>query len=224
MDEKENKNSNNKAHFTEDNAVIKLKNYTLKKIPIGIGNFGKVYLAIDDKKNFYAAKSIDNLKLKNPITKEKFIRELCLTNKLKNKHIIKLHDVIKTKSNIYLFLEYCDGETLESFLKNYKKLFNHLIPMELIQYFTKLIIEGMYYMYKKKCIHRDLKLENIMLSKNLKIEDETKLDFLLKESRTKILNDIPTGVSIFTFNCFNEPTETPNYYNENIKKKKKLHN
>ena len=222
MDEKENKNSNNKAHFTEDNAVIKLKKYTLKKIPIGIGNFGKVYLAIDDKKNFYAAKSIDNLKLKNPITKEKFIRELCLTNKLKNKHIIKLHDVIKTKSNIYLFLEYCDGETLESFLKNYKKLFNHLIPMELIQYFTKQIIEGMYYMYKKKCIHRDLKLENIMLSKNLKIEDETKLDFLLKESRTKILNDIPTGVSIFTFNCFNEPTETPNYYNENIRKDEKL--
>ena len=31
MDEKENKNSNNKAHFTEDNAVIKLKKYTLKK-------------------------------------------------------------------------------------------------------------------------------------------------------------------------------------------------
>ena len=94
--------------------------------------------------------------------------------------------------------------------------------MELIQYFTKQIIEGMYYMYKKKCIHRDLKLENIMLSKNLKIEDETKLDFLLKESRTKILNDIPTGVSIFTFNCFNEPTETPNYYNENIRKDEKL--
>ena len=52
--------------------------------------------------------------------------------------------------------------------------------------------------------------------------DETKLDFLLKESRTKILNDIPTGVSIFTFNCFNEPTETPNYYNENIRKDEKL--
>ena len=156
INEKGNENLNKKAQFTDENAIIKIGNYILKQVPIGKGNFGKVYLALDEKKTFYAAKSIENLKLKNPSIKEKFIREIRLTYKLKHKNIIKLHDIIKTKSNIYLFLEYCDGETLDSFLKNYKKSFNHLIPMELIQFFAKQIIEGMYYMYKKKCVHRDI--------------------------------------------------------------------
>ncbi len=223
INEKGNENLNKKAQFTDENAIIKIGNYILKQVPIGKGNFGKVYLALDEKKTFYAAKSIENLKLKNPSIKEKFIREIRLTYKLKHKNIIKLHDIIKTKSNIYLFLEYCDGETLDSFLKNYKKSFNHLIPMELIQFFAKQIIEGMYYMYKKKCVHRDLKLENIMISQNSNIENDNKtFDSLFNQSGTKILNNLPTGVSIFTFNCFHQPIEVPNYYDEKIIKNEKL--
>ena len=217
--EKEEEKSNKKVYIDKSKAGIKIGNYILKHDPIGEGTFGKVYLAIDDKNKFYAAKSIDNLRLRNFSTKQKFIRELCLSHKLKNEHIIKLHDVKKTKSHIYLFLEYCDGETLDSFLKNYINLFNHFISMELIQYFTKQIIEGLYYMNKKKCVHRDLKLENIMLS--------YKIDSNINKSKThmsSILNkNLPVGVSIYTFNCFHQQTEIPKYYKEeNLKNEKKF--
>ena len=224
--EKEEEKSNKKVYIDKSKAGIKIGNYILKHDPIGEGTFGKVYLAIDDKNKFYAAKSIDNLRLRNFSTKQKFIRELCLSHKLKNEHIIKLHDVKKTKSHIYLFLEYCDGETLDSFLKNYINLFNHFISMELIQYFTKQIIEGLYYMNKKKCVHRDLKLENIMLSYKIDSninKSKTHMSSILNKNENEIIKNLPVGVSIYTFNCFHQQTEIPKYYiEENLKNEKKF--
>jgi serine/threonine protein kinase len=76
-------------------------------------------------------------------------------------HIARLYEVIVTESLVWLALEYCPGD----------ELYNHLLktgPMEpekVQKIFTQLV-GAVSYVHQKSCVHRDLKLENILLDKN----------------------------------------------------------
>ena len=194
---------------------IKVGKYTLLLKPIGEGSYGTVFLAKDDKGNVYASKRVKLDKLKKTKVKEKFIREIKLLFKLDNPHILKMNDLLKSKTHIYVFLEYCNGETLNSFIENYKKIYNELIPPNIVQMFTKQIIEGLSYMSKKNCIHRDLKLENIMITTNISNDKENEN---LKSIITNkdILNKVPLKQSIFSFNSFKGIIPTPKYFENKV--------
>ena len=148
------------------NEVIELGNYILNVNPIKNNLYGKIYFAKDNKGNKYAVKKINLSEFQNITIKNEFIKEIKMSYKLNNIHIVKLLDVVKSKKNIYCFFEYCDGQTLQSFCDNYISKFSQLIPFNIIQKFSKEIIEGLSYMSRKKCVYRNLKLENIMLSSN----------------------------------------------------------
>jgi serine/threonine protein kinase len=83
-------------------------------------------------------------------------------------HIARLYEVIVTESLVWLVLEYCPGD----------ELYNHLLKhgrMEVPQVqkiFTQLV-GSVSYVHAKQCVHRDLKLENILLDKhgNVKLVD-----------------------------------------------------
>jgi serine/threonine protein kinase len=83
-------------------------------------------------------------------------------------HIARLYEVIVTESLVWLVLEYCPGD----------ELYNHLLktgPMEpekVQKIFTQLV-GAVSYVHQKCCVHRDLKLENILLDKheNVKLVD-----------------------------------------------------
>ena len=174
---------------------IKVGNYTLLLKPIGQGSYGTVFLAKDEKGNFYASKRI----------------------KLDNPHILKMNDLLKSKSHIYVFLEYCNGETLNSFVENYKKIYKELIPQNIVQMFTKQIIEGLSYMSKKNCIHRDLKLENIMITSNISNNKENEiLKTIINPTKEDILNLVPEKKSIFSFNSFKEIIPIPKYFKNKV--------
>jgi serine/threonine protein kinase len=83
-------------------------------------------------------------------------------------HIARLYEVIVTESLVWLVLEYCAGD----------ELYNHILktgPMEpdkVQKIFTQLV-GAVSYVHQKSCVHRDLKLENILLDKheNVKLVD-----------------------------------------------------
>ena len=183
---------------------IKIGKYTLNLKEIGTGSYGTVFIAKDDKGNYYAVKRVNYDKLARKVVKEKFIREIKLTYKLNNKHIVQMIDILKTEKHVYIFLEYCNGETLNSFLEKYYDTYQTLIPQDIIQIFTKQIIEGLAYMAKKNCIHRDLKLENIMLTSNLTKEKENEFLKTLVEKKSDLIDKIPCKKSIFAFNTFSD--------------------
>ena len=193
---------------------IKVGNYTLLLKPIGQGSYGTVFLAKDEKGNFYASKRIKLDKLKRSKVKEKLIREIKLLYKLDNPHILKMNDLLKSKSHIYVFLEYCNGETLNSFVENYKKIYKELVPQNIVQMFTKQIIEGLSYMSKKNCIHRDLKLENIMITSNISNEKNEIIKKII--SNKDILNLVPEKQSIFSFDSFKDIIPTPKYFEKKV--------
>ena len=126
-----------------------------------------LYRCIDDRDdNLYLAKCIP----KKYIDKEK--GETSLKNEIINfsnfshKNIISIKALGKTKNNIYIITEYCNGGTLRDFQKYYIK--NNKVQLNelFIQKAIRQIASGLEYMHKNKIIHKDIKLENILINFN----------------------------------------------------------
>lgn len=76
-------------------------------------------------------------------------------------HIARLYEVIVTEELVWLVLEYCPGDELYNYLL--KK--GALEPPKVQRIFTQLV-GAVLYVHNKSCVHRDLKLENILLDKH----------------------------------------------------------
>jgi serine/threonine protein kinase len=144
--------------------IKQIKDYRLLK-ELGRGANGIVYEAVEDKSNkFVAIKAIPNDKLNNPRLMEQFKKELKTLYRLSHKNIIKIIGVEKTINNVYLILEYCNGGTLYDYSQFYKRTYKTRIPEFIVQKIIKQVIEGLKFMHKSHIIHRDIKLENILIN------------------------------------------------------------
>ena len=144
-----------------------LGKYIIFPNDLGKGSYGKVLLAKDQNGTILAAKCIQNKKiLTDADDTQRIINEITLYSKLNHRNIVKLKDVLLTQDQTYLILEHCNCENLENFLCKYRELFKHNPTMKVTQILFTQIIEGLYYMFTQKCIHRDVKMANIMLSEN----------------------------------------------------------
>jgi len=77
--------------------------------------------------------------------------------KLSHPNIIKLYEVFEGKEHIYFILEYCKGDDLKHYLK--KKSISEKEKIEIMRG----LIESISYLESKQILHRDLKLENIII-------------------------------------------------------------
>ncbi len=88
-----------------------------------------------------------------------FTREIVLLEMFNSPHIIELYELVQTNNNFYAFIEYANGGSLQNLL-HLKGRFSELVAREiLIQ-----IVKGFEVLYSKKIVHRDLKLDNILVS------------------------------------------------------------
>ncbi|KAH7401893.1 kinase-like domain-containing protein [Phaeosphaeria sp. MPI-PUGE-AT-0046c] len=130
-------------------------NYTLGKL-IGKGSFGKVYLASHKLSNgsrvvLKSAKKDD----------ANLAREIHHHRQFTHAHIARLYEVIVTEELVWLVLEYCPGDELYNYLLQH----GALEPSKVQRIFTQLV-GAVSYVHNKSCVHRDLKLENILLDKH----------------------------------------------------------
>jgi len=131
------------------------------KVPLGEGGFGQVYRATDTEgpkgPRECAAKVVD---LKDRINKESFEEELKLLTVVEgHESIIELYGKTVEKDRGWMFLEIASGG----------ELFDRLIDSGSLSEraawpYAKAICNGLQHCYDRGVIHRDLKLENIMLS------------------------------------------------------------
>ena len=163
----------------------KIGDYTLIKL-IGKGSFGETYLT--EKNNFpylIATKVINRKKIENLSTKKYLDNEINILKELDHPNIVKFYEQLNTKSNIYIMMEFCNGGELSHCLKLYKSVYKNTFNIEIVQYFMRQIINAFCYIHSKKIIHRDIKLENILLS----FENENdKQNLNLLTSKVKIID------------------------------------
>lgn len=133
----------------------------IQKSLIGSGTYGKVYEGIDTETNEKVALKLIQLNEKEGIPGTA-IREISILKKLSHHNIIKLESVIHTENILTLVFEFVDFELLPFVEKNKN-------PLPLM----KQLVEGVHYLHTQDVVHRDLKPQNILVSKNgvLKIAD-----------------------------------------------------
>ena len=132
---------------------------------IGEGNFAKVKLArhrLTDQE--VAVKIIDKSKLDEKKL-AKLHREVRIMKMVHHPNIIKLYEVIETKSALYLVLEYAAGGELYDYLV----VHGRMKEKEAREKFRQ-ILSAVNYCHKLRIIHRDLKAENLLLDENLNIK------------------------------------------------------
>ncbi|KAL8695466.1 MAG: hypothetical protein Q9218_000044 [Villophora microphyllina] len=140
-------------------------NYTLGRL-IGKGSFGKVYLASHRLTNgskvvLKSAKKDDS----------NLAREIHHHRQFLHPHIARLYEVIVTENLVWLVLEYCPGMITAERPVAGDELYNHLlrhgpIPPEKVRKIFTQLLGAVAYVHNMSCVHRDLKLENILLDKN----------------------------------------------------------
>ena len=85
-------------------------------------------------------------------------REMVFLSMIDSPHVIKQHEIIKTRSNYYCVLDFANGGAVQDML-NLKERFTEKVAIECLRQ----IIAGMSALYDKNVMHRDLKLDNILI-------------------------------------------------------------
>ena len=162
-----------------------VEDLTLNKC-LGKGAFGEVYLTSKQgSKEKYATKKIDKKFASNPRAKRYLDNEINILKEVDHPNIIKLYDVKETTQFYYLVMEFCNGGGLSDCLEDYKNKYKKSFPEEVVQYLMKQIISGINYLHKKDILHRDIKLDNILV--NFENEEDRKKKNMMK-AKVKIID------------------------------------
>ncbi|TYI91029.1 hypothetical protein E1A91_D03G163200v1 [Gossypium mustelinum] len=135
---------------------------------LGCGAFAKVYHARNLRTGLsVAVKVINKKKLPNLTMMSNVKREISIMSRLNHPYIVKLYEVLATKTKIYVVMEFVKGGEL--FAKVAKGRFTEDLSRK---YFQQLI-SAVGYCHSRGIFHRDLKPENLLLDDNgnLKVSD-----------------------------------------------------
>ncbi|KAI4368669.1 hypothetical protein MLD38_017202 [Melastoma candidum] len=136
---------------------------------VGEGTFAKVKFARNTETGeSVAVKILDKEKvLKNKMA-EQIKREIATMKRIKHPNVVRLYEVMGSKTKIYIFLEFATGGEL------FDKIVHHgrMHEDDARKYFQQLI-NGVDYCHSRGVYHRDLKPENLLLDGygNLKVAD-----------------------------------------------------
>ena len=162
-----------------------IEDLTLIKF-LGKGSYGEVYLSsIKGKNQYFATKKMEREIADRPTFRKYFENEINLLKTINHPYIVKLEGIKATKKHYYIIMEYINGGGLSDCLKKYMKINNKAFPEEIVQHLMKQIIEGLYYLHKHKIIHRDLKLDNIMVNFD---SDKDKQNLNMMKAKIKIID------------------------------------
>jgi protein-serine/threonine kinase len=100
----------------------------------------------------------------NPSRLPKIHREIAILEGLSHPNIVRLHEMVQTEHHIGIILEYASGGELFDHILTHR----YLKDQPACRLFAQLV-SGVGYLHKEGIVHRDLKLENLLLDRNRNI-------------------------------------------------------
>ena len=144
-----------------DYPKTKLSFYKFGRL-IGRGAFGKVNLGLHVLTGrIVAIKSFNKTKLKNEESINKIYHEINLMKNLRHNSIVKILETLETENYILIIMENISGGDLLSFVKKRTKL-----NEKTARIIYKQLINSIKFIHSKGIIHRDIKLDNILIDLN----------------------------------------------------------
>ena len=176
-----------------------------KKIKIGYNKQSKVP---------YVVKIVDKTKIKEKNEANNIINEISILKQLHHQNVISLEKVYEDSKGIYIVMEYCEGKDLYSYVQKKTKL-----NEDVAAFFYYQIINAIEYIHSKGFSHRNITLDNILISKSHIIKligfSSCSSNKLSKYSSPEMLNECAnnkyacdiwsSGVVLYTMLCGNFP-------------------
>ncbi|XP_062959539.1 serine/threonine-protein kinase Nek5 [Cynocephalus volans] len=130
---------------------------------IGEGAFGKAYLAKGKSDSKHCViKEINFAKM--PIhEKEASKKEVILLAKMKHPNIVTFFSSFQENGKLFIVMEYCDGEDLMKRINRQQGVL--FSEDQILDWFVQISL-GLKHIHDRKILHRDIKAQNIFLSKN----------------------------------------------------------
>ncbi|XP_078177331.1 CBL-interacting serine/threonine-protein kinase 12-like isoform X2 [Carex rostrata] len=135
---------------------------------LGEGNFAKVYQAKNSKTNEdVAIKVLDKEKIFKRGLAPQLKREIEVLRRVRHPYIVQLHEVMATKSKIYIVMEFVKGGEL------FNKVAKGRLPEDVARKYFQQLISAVAFCHVRGVYHRDIKPENLLVDENgdLKVAD-----------------------------------------------------
>ena len=124
---------------------------------IGTGAFGSVYEAKNIIFNNLVAMKVIEKREGNEVDEKLILNEINILTKLSHPNIVKIYEFFDSNNYYYIVTEYCKCGELFGYIRN--GLTEHQLAVLFYQVFS-----GLWYLHENKILHRDIKLENILIS------------------------------------------------------------
>ncbi|KMZ71562.1 CBL-interacting protein kinase 9 [Zostera marina] len=151
-----------------DKATVLHGKYEMGRL-LGHGNFAKVYMARDIKSNrIVAIKVVKKEMVVRVGMVEQVKREISVMKMVKHPNVVEIYEVMATKSNIYIAMEFVQGGELFAKIVRAGR-----IKEDVARVYFRQLISTVDHCHSRGVCHRDLKPENLLLdlNGNLKIAD-----------------------------------------------------
>lgn len=166
---------------------------------IGAGSYANVHLAdyyepYTDKHQRLACKIFDKNRAPQDFLGKFFPRELEILTKLENPHVIQVHSILQRGPRVFIFMRYAENGDLLSFIKRS----GALSEINAREWFRQMAL-GLQYLHSKQIAHRDLKCENILISKknNVKLADFGFARYCVNREGNRILSKTYCGSAAY---------------------------
>src|SRR5436309_2332650 len=127
---------------------------------LGRGGMGVVYRAWDVKHARPVALKVVRPEFGSGLAAERFLREIHLAAQLAHPHILPLHDSGDAAGTLYYVMPLVEGESLRARITRERQL-----PLEDALQIIREVADALGYAHSRDVVHRDVKPENIMLSR-----------------------------------------------------------
>jgi|SRR6056297_734137 len=134
-----------------------IKDYKIVE-EIAAGGMGRVYKAVHpDLKTHVILKELSK---SSKDFSQRFKREATIMTSLRHDNIAAFNDYFSWEGNMYIVMEYVDGIPLSELLQKRNKIDPHIVLLIMHE-----VSRGLEYAHGKGVLHRDLKPQNILISK-----------------------------------------------------------
>ncbi|KAG8747961.1 Cell cycle serine/threonine-protein kinase cdc5/MSD2 [Ceratobasidium sp. 428] len=132
---------------------------------LGEGGFARVYEVLDARGRRHAVKCVAKSSLKSKKSRTKLYAEIKLHRALQHANIVGFEECFEDDDNVYMTLELCESGSMMDMLRRRKRYTEPEARFFLIQ-----VIGACQYMHTHQVIHRDLKLGNLFLDRDMNVK------------------------------------------------------
>lgn len=180
---------------SEVNALEK-KGYVISR-KIGQGSYATVHLAEYSENNRrvkLACKIFDKERAPKDFLDKFFPRELDILTRIENPHIIQVHSILQRGPRVFIFMRYAENGDMLDFIRQ-----NGLVPERQSKIWFRQMVQGLQYLHSLNVAHRDLKCENILLSRhwNVKLADFGFARFCVDTDGKRVLSQTYCGSAAY---------------------------